>query len=67
MFDGRFDVKLSKEMWVIRQNETGDIVFEYRTYQGNQKKAFFNSYGYAEEALNKYIKNPEDYCICKVK
>jgi cytochrome c2 len=63
MFDGKSEAKLCKKMWIIVHKKTGEIVFEYCTYQGNRKKAFFNSLKYAEEALNKYIKNPENYTI----
>lgn len=66
MFDGKSEAKLCKEVWVIRHKETDEVVFEYRTYQGNRKKAFFNSLRYAEEALKKYIKNPENYYVCAV-
>ncbi|MEE0968188.1 MAG: hypothetical protein U0M06_02290 [Clostridia bacterium] len=45
---------------------TDEIIFEYRTYQGNKKKAFFKSFRYAEEALKKYIKNPDMYYIVSI-
>lgn len=66
MFDGKSEAKMSEFVWVIRHIATDEIVFEYRTYQGNKKKALFNSSDYAENALNKYIKNPENYYVCKV-
>ena len=66
MSDGKSTAKLTKSAWVIRHHLTDEIVFEYKTYQGNRKKAFFNSDRYAEETLNKYIRNPENYYICKV-
>lgn len=66
MWDGKSEAKLCQESWIIRHKETDETVFEYRTYQGNRKKAFFNSFKYAEEALNKYIKNPENYYILRV-
>ena len=62
----KFEAKLSQEMWIIKHKDTDEVVFEYWTYQGNRKKAFFNSFKYAEEALNKYIRNPENYYILKV-
>lgn len=67
MWDGKREAKLCKEIWFIRHKLTGEIVFEYRTYQGNQKKAFFNSFRYAREVLEKYIKDPEMYFIMSVK
>lgn len=66
MIDGKSEAKLCKLAWVIRHIATDEIVFEYRTYQGNKKKALFNSSNYAEEALKKYIKNPENYYVCAV-
>lgn len=66
LWDGKSQAKMSQEVWLIRHKETDETVFEYTTYQGNKKKAFFNSFKYAEEALNKYIKNPEDYYILRV-
>ena len=66
MFDGKSEAKLCKEVWVLRHVKTDEVIFEYRTYQGNKKKALFNSFRYAEEALSKYIKNPENYYICAV-
>ncbi len=66
IFDGKSEAKLCQELWIIRHKETDETVFEYRTYQGNKKKAFFNSFKYAEEALNKYIRNPENYYILRV-
>lgn len=58
--------KETVDCWVIRNAETDEIVFEYFTYQGNRKKGVFNSYKYAEKALNKYIPNPQNYYICKI-
>lgn len=52
--------------WIIRNAETDEIVFSYCTHQGNAKKGIFNSYKYAEEALKKYIPNPQNYYICIV-
>jgi hypothetical protein len=66
MWDGKREAKLCQELWIIRHKKTDETVFEYSTYQGNQKKAFFSSFKYAEAALNKYIKNPENYYILKV-
>ena len=66
MFDGKSKPKLCNEFWCLMHQETGEFVFEYQTYQGNKKKAFFNSYRYAEEALRKYIKNPEKYEIVSI-
>ena len=63
MWDGKREAKLSNTIWLIKHKITGEFVFEYRTYQGNKKKAFFNSFKYAEEALNKYIKHPDMYFI----
>lgn len=59
-------IKETNDCWVIRNTETDAIVFSYRTYQGNNKKGIFNSYKYAEEALKKYISNPQKYYICKI-
>jgi hypothetical protein len=67
MWDGKREAKLCNEIWFIRHKLTGEIVFEYWTYQGNKKKGFFNSFRYAEEALEKYIKDPEMYFIMSVK
>lgn len=66
MLDGKSEAKLSNEIWLIAQKDTGLIVFEYRTYQGNKKKALFNSFKYADEVLKKYIRYPELYYIFKV-
>lgn len=55
---------MCKAVWVIKHKETDEMVFEYQTYQGNKKKAFFNAPKYAEEVLKKYIRNPENYYIC---
>lgn len=66
MWDGKTEAKMCDEVWLIRHKETDETVFEYKTYQGNKKKAFFNSFKYAEQALNKYIKNPENYYILRV-
>ena len=66
MLDGKSKPKEVAECWVIRSTINDDIVFTYQTYQGNVKKGLFNDYRYAEEALNKYISNPENYYICKV-
>ncbi len=67
MFDGKNEPNLCDEIWLIKHKVTGKFVFEYRTYQGNKKKAFFNSFKYAEEALKKYIKNPHKYYIVNMK
>lgn len=66
MFDGKCEPKLSNKIWLIKHKMTGEIVFEYRTYQGNKKKAFFNSFKYAEDALRKYIRNPDMYYIVSI-
>ena len=66
IFDGKSKPKLRGEIWLIKHKYTDDTVFEYRTYQGNAKKALFTSHAYAEQALKKYIRNPEDYYILKV-
>lgn len=58
--------KETNDCWVIRNQETDAIVFNYRTHQGNYKKGLFNSYKYAEEALNKYVSEPQNYYICKI-
>ena len=63
IFDGKSDAKLSKKIWLIKHKFTGEIVFEYRTFQGNKKKAFFNSFKHADEALKKYIRDPEMYFL----
>jgi hypothetical protein len=63
MWGGKSEAKLCNTIWLIKHKITGEFVFEYRTYQGNKKKAFFNSFKYAEEALNKYIENPDMYFI----
>ena len=47
MWDGKSEAKLCNEIWFIRHKLTGEIVFEYKTYQGNKKKAFFNSFKHA--------------------
>lgn len=67
MFDGKSEAKLCNEIWLIKHKLTGEIIFEYRTYQGNKKKAFFNAFRYAEEALEKYIRNPNMYYIVSIK
>ena len=63
MFDVKWDAKEAPECWVIKNRKNGSVVFSYRTYQGNEKKALFSAAKYAEEALNKYIRNPENYYI----
>lgn len=65
MLDGKSEAKLSDGVWLIA-HKTGKTVFEYRTYQGNRKKAIFNYRECAEEALQKYIKNPEEYYVFQV-
>lgn len=67
MWDGKSEAKLCNEIWFIRHKLTGEIVFEYKTYQGNKKKAFFNSFKHASEALDKYIKDPDMYFIMSMK
>jgi hypothetical protein len=66
IFDGKSKPSLSSEIWIIRHKYTDDTVFEYRTYQGNKRKALFNLHKHAESVLNRYIKNPEDYYILRV-
>lgn len=66
MWDGRSEAILCPEIWIIKHKQTDETVFEYRTYQGNKKKAVFNSPRYAKEALDKYIKNPDDYYVVQV-
>lgn len=66
MFDGKSKPTEVSECWLIKNRENGDIVFTYRTFQGNVKKGLFNSMRFAEEALNKYIANPEQYYISTV-
>lgn len=66
MWDGKSEAKRTCEIWLIEHMDTGEVVFEYRTYQGNKKKALFNSKKRAEEALQKYIKNPEHYYVFKL-
>ena len=39
------------------ENSAGEILFTYRTNQGNVKKAFFSSEKKAEEALSRYIED----------
>lgn len=65
ILDGKHDPKLCVDVWLIKHKQTDATVFEYRTYQGNAKKALFTQHRYAEEALKKYIRNPEDYYILK--
>lgn len=67
MWDGKSEAVLCNEIWLIKHKLTGEFVFEYRTYQGNRKKAFFNSYKYARDVLEKYIKDNEMYFIVSVK
>jgi hypothetical protein len=38
-------------------DETGRLLFEYTTNQGNRKKAFFSTQKSAEEALDNYVKD----------
>ena len=38
MFDGKWDAKEAPECWIIKNRKNGNIVFSYRTYQGNEKK-----------------------------
>lgn len=66
MFDGKWDAKEVPECWVIKNSKNGKTVVSYRTYQGNVKKALFTTAKYAEEALNKYIRNPENYYISAI-
>ena len=54
MFDGKWDAKEANECWVIKNRKNGSVVFSYRTYRGNEKKALFTAAKYAEEALNKW-------------
>ena len=63
MFDGKWDAKEATECWVIKNRKNGNVVFSYRTHRGNEKKALFTAAKYAEEALNNYIRNPENYYI----
>lgn len=44
-----------KQMFGIIENLSGRYLFEYRTNQGNVKKAVFNTMERAREALDKYI------------
>lgn len=60
------NTKETNDCWVIKNAETDAVVFNYCTHQGNIKKGIFNSYKYAEEALKKYIPNPQKYYICKI-
>lgn len=65
VLDGKHEAKLSKEVWLIKHKDTDETVFEYRTYQGNVKKALFNSFRYAKQTLDKFIRNPENYYISR--
>jgi len=48
-------MKEKKEsLFVIRDTETGNLVFSYATYQGNTKKCLFNRRSLAESAI-KYL------------
>ena len=44
-----------KKIYILKQKGTGKILFGYRTFQGNVKKAIFNRLEHAQEALDKYI------------
>jgi hypothetical protein len=48
---------MKKALFGIAQETTGKLLFEYKTYQGNRKKAIFTSEKYAQEAIDKYIKD----------
>ena len=63
MFDGKWDAKEATECWVIKNRKNGNVVISNRTQRRTEKKALFTAAKYAEEALNKYIRNPEDYYI----
>lgn len=44
-----------KALFGIAQVNTGKLLFEYKTFQGNKKKAIFISEAYAQEAIYTYI------------
>lgn len=52
--------------YIIKHRVNGNIVFTYKTHQGNEKKAFFNSHQHALNALRKYIPNNEEYYISTI-
>ena len=63
MLEGKWDAKEAPDCWVKKKKKNGSVVFSYRKYQGDEKKALLSAAKYAEETLNKYIRNPENYYI----
>lgn len=47
--------KVVKSLWGIRHVDSKTWLFEYKTHQGNTKKALFNSEKLAQQAINSYI------------
>ncbi len=52
-------------IYVLAQKGTGKVLFQYKTNQGNVKKAIFNDSKQAQEALDRYIKR-DDLEICQI-
>ena len=52
---------MSKEIYVLKVVETGEILFSYKTNQGNRKKAFFNSRKHAEDVVKRYFEQESKY------
>lgn len=45
----------------------GGVLFEYRTYQGNAKKAMFTSVAKAEKVIDTYLKDAiNDFIVCVI-
>lgn len=43
------------KFYLIRNTVDGKIVVDYRTHQGNRKKAIFTTKARAQEAIDKYL------------
>ena len=47
---------MTKHIYGLMDSETGRILFEYKTNQGNRKKAIFSSEKQAIKAIESYLK-----------
>lgn len=52
------------KFYLIRNITDGNIVIDYRTYQGNRKKAIFTTKEKAKETIDKYLNS--NYRIVEV-
>ncbi len=68
MVNGGRKMKVNNEVYGIYCDNTSSLVINYRTYQGNTKKALFSTKRKAEDSIKylEYSNMSYKYFVCKI-